>query len=191
MVPKNPGLPARSTCVRRPVSKPDLSTANLCNFSAYLSLPSHSLQTIERNSLAEILISFPVFFVDQIGHRYAFYCWVEKEKMRSRPERCGGWAKTYRTPGGIYLGMSPLVKRELGEGVCLVVRLSSLRTISFLAAPCVSHQHSWGPLALLTDSGCLNLHMALARPTGALGMFPVIVNRMVDFIVMLIGFGIV
>lgn len=90
MVQKYPGLPARSTCVHRPTlrgNKPDLSMVNLCNFSVYLSLVSHNLQTIESNSLAEILISFPVFFVDQIRHRYGFIAGLKK--MKSRPEHCG------------------------------------------------------------------------------------------------------
>lgn len=80
---QEPWMSSQSPCLHRPIlrsHKPDLSTVNLCYFSVYLPLVSHNLHTIERNSLAEILISFPVFFVDQIGHRYDFYCWVEKKK---------------------------------------------------------------------------------------------------------------
>lgn len=123
---QEPWMFSQSPCLHRPIlrsHKPDLSTVNLCYFSVYLPLVSHNLHTIERNCLAEILISFPVFFVDQIGHRYAFYCWVGKKKneikartlWRSRQPQ----AKASRTPGGIHSGMSLLVKKELWEGVSL------------------------------------------------------------------------
>lgn len=104
-------------------------------------------------------------------------------------------AKASRTPGGIHSGMSLPVKKEHQEGLSLVLRLSSLRisslrTIFFFSTSCVSIQHSWGGLTFLTDSGHLDLNMNLMRPTGALEIFPMTVNIMASFRVMLTGFKI-
>lgn len=92
--------------------------------------------------------------------------------------------------------MSPLVKKELEDGISLVLRLSSLRisvlrTVSLLGASCISHQHPWGPIALQTDSCYLDLYMDLMSPAGVLEIFPMTMNMVVNFIVILAGFEIV
>lgn len=159
---QEPWMFSQRPCLHRLIlrsHKPDLSTVNLCYFSVYLPLVSHNLHTIERNSLAEILISFPVFFVDQIGHRYAFYCWVGKKKKWDQGQNTVE-VKIATSKGIQDTRWHPLrdvtsSEKETLGGSIFVLRLSSLRTISFFSVSCVS-QHPQGGLAFLTDSGHLD-----------------------------------